>query len=183
MLCRAGESCGCRCLRVRNNPGRRRRYPEQPSLCLFRSGFNDNQEFSANTAQSQDVLASQARYRTDKAELDAALGECSKKPAHCPVPLKAFAKMIGNLKKFSDNTLLRALIDNAWLNSSIIYESEEARGAQLMQKTGLLSCPGRLSADIRRGSVMLYYAQKFLIITQYFTVSRSYMKPNWVLSG
>src|SRR2546430_17130601 len=33
-------------------------------------------------------------------------------------------------KKFSDNTLVRALINNAWLNSSIIYDSEEARGAK-----------------------------------------------------
>ena len=65
------------------------------------AGFNENQEFPTNTAQSQDVLASQARYRTDKAELDAALDECSKKPAHCPALLKAFAKMIENLKKFS----------------------------------------------------------------------------------
>ena len=72
-------------MRVRNNSGRRQRYPEQPSLCFFAvAGFNENQEFPANTAQSQDVLASQARYRTDKAELDAALDECSKKPAHCP---------------------------------------------------------------------------------------------------
>jgi predicted transglutaminase-like cysteine proteinase len=101
-----------------------------PPSAFSVAGFNENQEFPANTAQSQDVLASQARYRTDKAELDAALGECSKKPAQCPALLKAFAKMIGNLKKFSDNTLLRALIVNAWLNSSIIYESEEARGAK-----------------------------------------------------
>jgi hypothetical protein len=94
------------------------------------AGFNENQEFRANRAQSQDVLASQARYRTDKAELDAALDECSIKSTQCPALLKAFAKMIENLKKFSDHTLLRALIVNAWLNSSIIYESEEARGAK-----------------------------------------------------
>jgi predicted transglutaminase-like cysteine proteinase len=94
------------------------------------AGFKENQDFPANTAQSQDVLASQARYRTDKAELDAALDECSKKSAQCPAPLKAFAKMTENLKRFSDNTILRALIVNAWLNSSIIYDSEEARGAR-----------------------------------------------------
>jgi len=94
------------------------------------AGIKEIQGFPANTAQSQDVLASQARYRTDKAELDAALDECSKKPAHCPAVLKAFADMIGNLKKFSDNTLLRALIVNAWLNSSIIYDNAEARGAK-----------------------------------------------------
>ena len=99
-----------------------------PHATFSVAGFNENQEFPANTAQSQDVLASQAHYRTDKAELDAALDECS--PAHCPAPLKAFAKLIGALKKFSDNTLLRALIVNAWLNSSIIYDSEEARGAK-----------------------------------------------------
>jgi hypothetical protein len=101
-----------------------------PHAMFSVAGFNENQEFPADTAQSQDVLASQAHYRTDKAELDAALDECSKKPTHCPAPMKAFAKMIGNLKKFSDNTLLRALIVNAWLNSSIIYDSEEARGAK-----------------------------------------------------
>jgi predicted transglutaminase-like cysteine proteinase len=101
-----------------------------PHATFSVAGFNENQEFPAYTAQSQDVLASQAHYRTDKAELDAALDECSKKPTHCPAPMKAFAKMIGNLKKFSDNTLLRALIVNAWLNSSIIYDSEEARGAK-----------------------------------------------------
>ena len=99
-----------------------------PHATFSVAGFNENQEFPAYTAQSQDVLASQAHYRTDKAELDAALDECS--PAHCPAPLKAFAKLIGALKKFSDNTLLRALIVNAWLNSSIIYDSEEARGAK-----------------------------------------------------
>jgi hypothetical protein len=101
-----------------------------PHAMFSVAGFNENQEFPADTAQSQDVLASQTRYRTEKAELDAALDECSKKPAHCPTPLKAFAEMIGNLKKFSDNTLLRALTVNAWLNSSIIYDSEEARGAK-----------------------------------------------------
>jgi hypothetical protein len=129
MLSRAVEACDCRCLRVRNNPSRCRRYPQQPSRYVLRSGVQRKSGIS-RTAQSQDVLASQAHYRTDKAELDAALDECSKKPAHCPAPMKAFAKMIGNLKKFSDNTLLRALIVNAWLNSSIIYDSEEARGAK-----------------------------------------------------
>jgi hypothetical protein len=68
------------------------------------AGFNEIQDFPTNTAQSQDVLSSQARYRTDKAELDSALDECSKKPAQCPALLKAFAKMIENLKRFSDNT-------------------------------------------------------------------------------
>jgi len=101
-----------------------------PHATFSIAGIKENQEFHADTAQSQDVLASQARYRTDKAELDAALDECSKTPAQCPAPLKAFAKMIGNLKKFSDNTLLRALIANAWLNSSIIYDNAEARGAK-----------------------------------------------------
>ena len=101
-----------------------------PPSAFSVAGFAENQEFPDNSSQSQDVLASQARYQTDKAELDAALDECSKKPAHCPAPLKAFAKMIGGLKKFSDNTLLRALIANAWLNSSIIYDNAEARGAK-----------------------------------------------------
>ena len=101
-----------------------------PPSAFSVAGFAENQEFPADTAQSQDVLASQARYRTDKAELDAALDECSKKPAHCPAPLEAFAKMIGGLKKFSDNALLRALIANAWLNSSITYDNAEARGAK-----------------------------------------------------
>ena len=101
-----------------------------PRSAFSVAGLDENQVFPANTAQSQDVLASQARYRTDKAELDAALDECSKKPAHCPAPLKAFAKMIGSLKKFPDNTVLRALIDNAWLNSFIIYDNAEATGAK-----------------------------------------------------
>jgi predicted transglutaminase-like cysteine proteinase len=101
-----------------------------PHATFSVAGIEENQEFSANTAQSQDVLASQARYRTDKAELDAALDECSKKSAQCPVLLKAFAKLIEYLRKFSDNTFLRALIVNAWLNSSIIYDSEEASGAK-----------------------------------------------------
>jgi hypothetical protein len=101
-----------------------------PPAAFSVAGFNENQDFPANTDQSQDVLASQAGYRTDKAELDAALDECSKKPAHCPAPLKAFAKFIENLEKLSDNTLLRALIVNAWLNSAILYDNAEARGAK-----------------------------------------------------
>jgi acetyl/propionyl-CoA carboxylase alpha subunit len=75
-----------------------------PHATFSIAGIKENQEFHADTAQSQDVLASQARYRTDKAELDAALDECSKTPAQCPAPLKAFAKMIGNLKKNSRTT-------------------------------------------------------------------------------
>jgi hypothetical protein len=101
--------------------------------------FNENQKFPADTDQSQDVLASQARYRTDKAELDAALDECSKTPALCPVPLKAFAKMIENLKEFSDNTLLRALIVNAWLNSAILYDNVEP-GAPSVKRFSPQSC-------------------------------------------
>ena len=130
-----------------------------PHATFSIAGIKENQEFPANTAQSQDVLASQARYRTDKAELDAALDECSKKPAHCPAPLKAFADMIGNLKKFSDNTLLRALIDNAWLNSSIIYDSEEARGAKrqtllatILHKRGICDEVTQLKLYALRGS-------------------------------
>src|ERR1700740_762062 len=60
-----------------------------PDATFSVAGVKENQEFPVDTAQSQDVLTSQARYRTDKAKLDAALDECSKTPAHCPAPLKA----------------------------------------------------------------------------------------------
>jgi hypothetical protein len=53
-----------------------------PHATFSIAGITENQEFPANTAQSQDVLASQERYRTDKAELDAALEQWSTRRRH-----------------------------------------------------------------------------------------------------